>query len=206
MARRKKQNEDESQDNINNESDDTFGLPEIEYEPLKRDEPSAPEPAAEPVAEPEEVAPEIEESYQEEVVEEQEYKSPYAEEEEESSVWPKVLGFVVVLLLAGGAAWYFLSYKPKQDAAAEKLRLEKLEADARKQAEEQLAEQKRIRDQHVADSLAAANAKPAEGTIEALSGRTGRYYIVVASAIDDDLIMDYANKLVKKGASCKIIP
>jgi hypothetical protein len=51
MARRKKQNEDEqNNDNINNESDDTFGLPEVEYEPLKRDEPKEevqPEPVVE---------------------------------------------------------------------------------------------------------------------------------------------------------------
>jgi hypothetical protein len=42
MARRKKQNEEsENLNNTTNESDDTFGLPEIEYEPLKRGEPVA---------------------------------------------------------------------------------------------------------------------------------------------------------------------
>src|SRR6478752_3627520 len=169
MARRKKQNEDESQENINNESDDTFGLPEIEYEPLKRDEPAAQEATTESVVEPEEVAPEIEESYQEEVVEEQEYKSPYAEEEEESSVWPKVLGFVAILLIAGAAAWYFLKYKPEQDAIKEKARLEQVAEAARKQEAERLAELKRLDEQRRADSVAAANAKPAEGTIEALT-------------------------------------
>ena len=46
MARKKKLNEDQPQQNINDSSDDTFGLPEIEYEPLKREEekPSEPEP------------------------------------------------------------------------------------------------------------------------------------------------------------------
>jgi hypothetical protein len=39
-----------------------------------------------------------------------------------------------------------------------------------------------------------------------LSGRSGRYYVVVASAIDGDLIMDYAKKLSAKGVSTKIIP
>jgi hypothetical protein len=38
MARRKKQNEDQPRENPEN-ADDTFGLPEIEYEPLKRDTP-----------------------------------------------------------------------------------------------------------------------------------------------------------------------
>ena len=48
--------------------------------------------------------------------------------------------------------------------------------------------------------------KPAIGTIETLSGRSGRYYVVVASAIDGDLIMDYAKKLSANGVSTKIIP
>jgi len=210
MAKRKKQNEEESQENINNESDDTFGLPEIEYEPIKREE-SVPEAEVEqPVAEQpehEEVAPEIEEHYQEEeAVEEQAYRSPYAEEEKSSSV-PMILGIVVVLLLAGGAGWYFLSYKPKQEAA-EKARREQLAIDEQKRKEaEQRAEalkRQEEEDRRKADSL--ANATPTVGAIEVLSGRTGRYYIVVASAIDDDLIMDHAKVLSEKGVSCKIIP
>ena len=32
------------------------------------------------------------------------------------------------------------------------------------------------------------------------------YHVVVASAIDDDLLMDYANKLIKQGKNVKIIP
>ena len=53
MARRKKQDEDLNQENLDS-SDDTFGLPEIEYEPLKREEPmeeSTPEEIEEPQAE-----------------------------------------------------------------------------------------------------------------------------------------------------------
>ena len=36
MARRKNENEDQPQENFDN-ADDTFGLPEIEYEPLRRE-------------------------------------------------------------------------------------------------------------------------------------------------------------------------
>ena len=71
--------------------------------------------------------------------------------------------------------------------------------------EQRLADLKRAEDEkRRADSL--ANATPAEGTIETLTERTRRYYVVVASAIDDDLIMDYAKNLSKKGVSSKIIP
>ncbi len=49
MARKKKQPTEEPQENLDN-TDDTFGLPEVEYQPLKRDEP----PKAEEPVEPEE--------------------------------------------------------------------------------------------------------------------------------------------------------
>lgn len=217
MARRKKQNEEqpnENQDNINSESDDTFGLPEIEYEPLKREEPQASveEPAystrQEETPTPEQL-PEPEPT-EEDIVEEHqtEYRSAYSYmEEDKPSVWPKILGFALILLVAGGIIWYFAMYQPKQKAAAERERQEQLaraEA-ARKKEADRLAEERRLADeQRRLDSL--ANAKPKEGVIEALSGRTGRYYVVVASAVDDDLLMDFANKLSKKGTSCKLIP
>nr|HNH61741.1 hypothetical protein [Cyclobacteriaceae bacterium] len=39
-----------------------------------------------------------------------------------------------------------------------------------------------------------------------LTERTGRYYVVVASAVDDDLLVDHAKKLGEKGVSTKLIP
>jgi len=62
------------------------------------------------------------------------------------------------------------------------------------------------RQKRISDSLAIIELKPAEGTIETLEGRTGRYYVVVASDIDDDLLMDHAKDLSGKGISSKIIP
>lgn len=207
MARRKKQNEEQSE-NLNdttNESDDTFGLPEIDYEPLKREEPVAEEPEEVEVVEEQsnsyEVEPEVVE-----VEEEQQYRAPYRHEEEPSIV-PKVLGGAVVLLVLAIAVWYFAMYQPKIKAAEEKAKQEKATqvAAVRKQEAERLAEQHRMdAEKRAADSLAIA--KPATGAIETLSERSGRYYVVVASAIDDDLIMDYAKNLSKKGVSSKIIP
>jgi hypothetical protein len=112
-----------------------------------------------------------------------------------------------LILIAGGAFWFFGIYQPKQKAAAEKIRLEQEAKDieAARLERERLAEERRLADeQRRADSL--ATAKPAEGMVEALTERTGRYYVVIASAIDDDLIMDYAKDLSKKGVSTKIIP
>jgi hypothetical protein len=96
------------------------------------------------------------------------------------------------------AAEQLVERSPEQKQAAEK-------AERDKQA--RLAkEQEEARQRAIADSLAIANAKPAVGAIETLSERTRRYYVVISTAIDDDLVMDYARKLSKQGVGTKIIP
>lgn len=227
MARRKKQDEEE-QENINNESDDSFGLPEVDYQPLNREEPptttvetetttytsstSTPEPEPEPVRE-EYVEREEYVGREEEVIEDPQYNDPqpsYVEEDEDdesSPIWPKVLIVVLLLAIAGGAGYYFGFYRPEQQAKADlaKKEQEAREKEAARKEADRLAALKLEEDEkRRADSL--ATLKPAAGTIEALSERTGRYYVVVASAIDDDLIHDHAVKLSKAGVTCWIIP
>lgn len=200
MARKKNSNDDPEQQGNAENSDDTFGLPEIEYEPLKREESPAEQKAEEPAYSQTRENP----SYRQEV--HNEYTSNYDDDDEPSSPWPKIFAVLAILLVAGGAYWYFGRYQPAQRqaekerqeaarAAAERRETEEREARERANAE---AEQRR------ADSL--ANLAPKEGTIETLSERTRRYYVVVASAIDGDLIMDHAKRLSVKGVSTKIIP
>jgi hypothetical protein len=45
----------------------------------------------------------------------------------------------------------------------------------------------------------------AAGEVMEISDRTNRYYVIVSSSIDDDLIKDYASKLSKEGYACKIL-
>lgn len=225
MARRKKPNADEPQDNsenINNDADETFGLPEVEYEPLKRDE-TVPEEEVVHNHDPEPVSQTSDETVYHESGSVQEEIEPYQHEEnyshgnddnqgefhyqpEEPSIWPKVLGILLFLLIAGGAIYYFAVYQPNQKKArqielAEEARKKKEAAALLKQ--QQLDEVNRLAEQRRADSLANI---PKTGTLETLTGRTGKYYIVVRSAIDDDLLMDFANKLVKDGKQVKVLP
>jgi phosphoglycolate phosphatase-like HAD superfamily hydrolase len=207
MARRKNLNEEESQENKQN-NDDTFGLPEIEYEPLKREQE---QPKSEPVSASNVVneGPQEQTIYEKEVVRE-EVQNDYApafDEEEERSPWPRILGILALLLvLGGGAYWFFGVYRPKQEAEKARLAQQAKEDEERRaQQEREAAERQRAEaEQRRADSL--ANLKPATGTIETLNDRTGRYYAVIASAVDGDLIMDHAQRLSAKGVSSKIIP
>jgi hypothetical protein len=205
MARRKKNDDDQSPDNSPENNDETFGLPEVEYQPLNREEAQAqPTPAAE--------TEQPGTSYQSErtTYNTQETQQEYVYQDDDdydSSPWPKIIAIVAILALAGGAYWFFGMYQPKRKAMAEKARQEQLareEAD-RKNREFQSAEQARLaKEQRRADSLANLNGK--QGAIETLTERTRRYYVVIASAIDGDLIMDHAKQLSAKGVDSKIIP
>ncbi len=218
MANKYDQQDDESNERKNNgDSDDTFGLPEINYEPLKRDEPQA-EPEPVPQQEQtysyteEEVSSEPESTEESQPEDRPAYDPTYRTSEpvEETSVWTKVLGVLGVVIVLLAVVWYFVIYKPKQDTAKEKERIEaqqRAEAQRAREAEEaHLRSEREAAERRRLDSLANLNATPPAGTIETLSERTGRYYVVVASALDDDLLMDYAKKLSKQGITCKIIP
>jgi hypothetical protein len=209
MARRKKTDENQPDSETKASSDDTFGLPEINYEPIRRGEPaSEPEPTTEPTPEPiaqYDEAPSAEPSDSGEPTStESEYH--YKPVQEPAPQWPKVLAIVLVVVVALGAAYYFLIYQPQQEEKArqatikaqqDKERKAREEEENRARLEREAAERRRL------DSLAAI---PKTGTIETLEQRTGKYYVVIASAVDVDLLTDYAKKLSEKGVSSKIIP
>ncbi len=187
----KDSNEDEAK---KDNSEDNFGLPDIEYKPLDQSEQST-------HVKEEEVTSSSESTY----------KSSYSDSSDSIEVEPKskapvILVIVIVLVLVvSGYLIYNFVIKPRQIAAAEKARQEQLQKDAlRKQKEEEARLAKEEAERLRLEAL--AKAKPAVGTIETLSGRTKRYYVVVTSDIDDDLLMDYAKKLSAKGVSTKIIP
>jgi hypothetical protein len=207
MAKRKNPSDDKGQDNENdNLNDGSFGLPDLDYKPLesttKETTVEKEEVKSEPVAENTFRTTET----KRETETRSTYTSPYMEEENKSKA-PVIIGIVVaVAVVIAGALFYFYVYKPKQvekermAREAQELKLKQEEEIRQRQAAEE-AERKRI-----ADSLALVNATPKEGTIETLTDRTKRYYVVVTSAIDGDLVMDYAKRLSAKGISTKIIP
>jgi hypothetical protein len=187
MAKRK--DKDESANDQNNNSEDNFGLPDLEYKPLETETTGQPE--AESVSEKETVR----ESY------------TYTPQEEPKSNAPIIIAVVIgLVLLVGAFLIYQYVYKPKAEKEKRELAEKKKADELARQAEE--AERKRLAEEAERKRLEeeAANAKPTVGTFETLTSRTGRYYVVIASAVDGDLISDYARKLSAKGTSSKIIP
>lgn len=196
---------DELNDKPDN-SDESFGLPEIEYKPL--DQPTQSSKPPEEV-----VASESSSGYSYTSTESNTDQRPPNDPgddldmDEPKSKAPVILGIVIVLVLAiSGYLIYNFVLKPRAEKA-EKARQDQLvrEESLKKQKDEEAriareAEAERKRQEDL------ANAKPAVGSIETLSVPTKRYYVIVASDIDDDLLMDFAKKLSVKGISTKIIP
>ncbi|HCW07455.1 MAG TPA: hypothetical protein DGG95_08850 [Cytophagales bacterium] len=182
------------------QDEDNFGLPDIEYKPLEEKETSSTPPIEEESAQTDEEQPSETHSSTSSSSSTSTYYEE--EEEEESSSSGLVIAIVVglVILVGGFLAYKFvwLPKKAQQELAAKQKEEEK------KAAEEQqakLAEEERLRKE-----AEAKPATPAEGTIETLNERTGKFYIVVSSSVDGDLAMDKAKKLSATGTSTKIIP
>lgn len=232
----KKGDDIENNDDLNDQSsadfgdgDDSFGLPDVDYKPL---EDSDDDLAEDSEIQSEEIQDEINasdsseyesetsSSYDENDTESEgendetatEYvPGSYSKPEEESSNVGKVVGIVVILVLAALSIWYFVSYRPAQQA--EQDRIEQIEKQEEAKKLEQEKKAKAERDARIAAEQEAArlaqdeaDAEPESGTVETINSRTGRFYIVVASALDGDLAMDYANKLAGEGLSISIIP
>ncbi|MEQ8582806.1 MAG: SPOR domain-containing protein [Marinoscillum sp.] len=159
----------------------------------------------------------------------------------------RVIVFTVFIVAGLVGLWYWVMYKPEQEAR-ERAQLEQIaREEAAKKAAELTAQNKIKYDQLIKDAdaemplqnwqrarslyseasslfpnekypkdqlaivnkkldeLAAIEARRAAGVVESVSTRTGRFHIIVSSSIDDDLAMDYANKLAKEGNAIKII-
>ncbi len=186
-------------------SEDNFGLPDIEYKPL--DQPGETSAGHETVPSPE--APSgyaypSSRSGSGAVSSNDNSSDAY---EEPKSKAPVILGVVIVLvLLTAGYLIYNFVYKPR--AEADRVKKEQLakEALTKKQQDEAAALAKKQAEEERRKQEELAKATPPVGTIEALNAPTKRYYVVVSSDIDDDLLMDFAKKLSAKGVSTKIIP
>lgn len=199
---------DSNGDGVNEKSEnseDNFGLPDINYKPL--DQPSEPSATPEAIAHSEPAS-----GYAYSTAEPGSTASSSDDTSSESYEEPKskapiILGIVIVLvLLVAGYLIYNFVYKPKAEAdrvkkeqLAKESLLKKQQAEAAALAKKQEEEERRRQEE-------LAKATPPVGTIETMTGPTKRYYVVVSSDIDDDLLMDFAKKLSAKGVSTKIIP
>ncbi len=194
MANRNDNPENESENlNEKNNGDDNFGLPELDYKPLESNTETTSTYSSEQTESPKE---EVTQPYS------------YTPVEEPKSNAPVIIAIIIgLILIVSGFLIYQFVYKPKAEKAKKEL-LAKQAADKKKDEEAaRLAKEKEEAERRrLEEEKAAAPVTPTEGAIVTLSERTGRYYVVIHSDLDDDLLMDYAKKLSAQGTSSTIIP
>lgn len=215
--------------------DDSFGLPDIELKPLEEVEESSDEledteaaseeDVEEPVAESsdsgdEDLSEEFEDGDSDENTESEEGQDAEEEDqpaytrryeyEEPKSNGPKILMAILGVIIIVAGVYYFGFYAPEQKRQAEKAAQEQAERDRLAEQERQRKAQEEQRAQELAAQQQAeeeeqASAKPEPGEINILTASTGRYYVVIGSFIDDDLAMDYGQKLAAEGTGSMIL-
>lgn len=208
-----------------NDADDNFGLPDIEYSPVNREEERkepAPEESSSEESTPEKEPSPFESVHKRDVIysasseklpsegTEGSY-SGYVPPRRESNA-PKIFIFLGVLLLVAAGVWYFGFYQPEQNRIQaqqeQELREEEARVERERQAQADRERQAREEADREAERIAAeaeAAAETTTGSFETIPDRTGRYYIVVASALDGDLATDYAKNLAQEGHNAKIL-
>ena len=185
------------------QDDDSFGLPDLNYKPL--------EPKKETPASPPKIEKKVEKAPTTTRIQSPGTKlkagMPLPKQEDDSDKSRVLVGILVpiIILVVAYFGYVYLYQKPKEEKARQEQIAREAEA-KKKKADEEAA--RIAREKEEADRLAreAENAKPAVGSIETLSAKTGRWYVVAASSVDDDLIMDEAQRMSVKGVSTKIIP
>jgi cytoskeletal protein RodZ len=183
-----------------NQSEDDFGLPNLDYKPLDTLEGSSSQSGNSPYVD------EYSSRTTQGPYNDSEGYVSHSEKETKSKAPIFITVIVVLVFLVGGfLAWKYVIEPRNKKAEQEQLAREK--AIKEKEEQDRLA---KIREEEERQRLAAeaeaANAQPKEGSIEVLNSPTRRYYVVITSAVDADLTMDYAKKLSAKGVSSKIIP
>ncbi|MCX8489852.1 MAG: hypothetical protein ORN54_02170 [Cyclobacteriaceae bacterium] len=182
--------------NDSSQDEDDFGLPDLDYKPLDKLEENLPKQQRSKASY---LMEEFGNSSAEENTFREEVKFESQEEPKFNILIALIIG--IVALSAGFLVWKYVIVPSNEKARQEQLAKEN--AIKEREEEARLAKQ---REEEERQRLAAANAKPAEGTITVLENPTKRYYVIITSSIDADLTMDYAKKLSAKGVSSTIIP
>lgn len=192
--------------------DDHFGLPDPDFKPLEDLETQE---KTAPITEPEKphwISTDEPDAIQEEIVSDRDETSSRSEQppvlfssqdrlarEEKRTKRNVVLAILIpaILLIAS-----FFIYQYWVGISMEKQRA----AEAAKKAQEE----QRLRDELARKAkevpVIQTPAIPVPGTIQILEGPTSRYYVIVHSSIDADLLMDQAKKFSAEGISVVVIP
>lgn len=213
MAKKDKNEDDyknENLDNSSNQDDEDFGLPNLDddsddnrEEPTYEDTPTQEEDTASSstyVNEEEtestyyaDTADSSETVYEEDVYEDERPATGYVPPKK-PSIAPVIITLAIIVILACFAVWFFFIREPAAPVITE----QPVVKDTTAYVVEKPVE--------VIEPEIKEPEEPKIGTVNTLSSRTGRSYVVVGSFFDADMAQDYADELAQDGISAYVIP
>lgn len=161
--------------NFQTGQDEEYGLPVAEYSPLEYDQSQEIESEHEPV--------------------QSKHDINVKPEKEGSKVWP-ILLTVILLLAAGGGALYYFVFSPQEEVVITPPVTEVITPEP---------EPEPFIEETPAPVEEWAPPVQKEGSVTAISGKTGRYYVIIGSFIDADMARDYADKLAAQGNQVSVL-
>lgn len=167
------------------DENEAFGLPEVNYEPINREEPFAGGTAFNP----------------KNMNEKKEHNAG------QTNYAPVIVGILLLLVVIGAASYFFFFNEPEPEPA-ESVYSEYVPYEENNSKPEEITVDNNgfAEDTTSFESFPETPAETVKGSYSTISGRTGRSYIVIGSFIDEDLALDEAKELAEKGLSTQLIP
>lgn len=159
--------------------DKDYGLPEVEYKPIERDQ--------EPMSS--NAATEFERKF-----------SERNKQDKGGGPWGIIVGIVVLLAIGGGLLYFFVFNEETPAPVAQEEPVQQGFVVENEEEEENWVDESETIEETPVDET------PAVATVDLLGSRTGKSYIIVGSFFDEDLAVDEGNKLAQGGVSTKVIP
>lgn len=161
-----------------------FGLPEVNFQPIEREEPKK-------------------------IIVEQPHKKEapkhVVEEKKKSNILPVLIGAFVLVLIFGLAIYFFAFNETGQAQSSEYVPYEPEIAEVIEEAPvESIPENFETAGTDNSDNTVFSEEKK-EGSITVVNQRSRRGYIVVGSFFDEDNATDFGNKLASNGEEVKLI-
>ncbi len=162
--------------------DDDYGTPESSYE--EQEEPQESEYSKQDI---------IHNTYEEEGYREK--KSPV--------LWI-ILAIIVLIGLGIGLFWWF-NREESPKVVAKKKQPVKVEQPVVSEPEPEPVTTKETTEPDNSSFSSDVSGNLTPGEIINVTSPTGQYFVIIASAVDDDLLRDYAKKLVAEGYGCAVL-
>lgn len=198
-----------SEHNREEESDD-FGLPDVSYDPLDREQESSQEDYSYGNSYSESSYEEESDTYENQEYSNDVYNQPDEDFEDEQDNSTKVLLIILgILIVLGGlfAIYWFVIKDQESEPEIVETVPEQTQPEQQQQQPEAIPDDAFTPQEETTEEQPTEETTPttSQGNIVKIASTSGEYYIVIGSFVDDDLAIDYGRELAAQGVSTYLL-